>query len=247
MKLSEVNPYTFRNLRKVLGQREPSKVSMVDGCRADDSELCQKVVARGMLTEEQMHRAAARYRLGKSRSGKTIFWLINEQDIIVNGHIGTSWVSQMMLARAPELAKYVTAGLCLFGLHLIGHTDFTDHTDLSKGLAAARQPKTVCVVEGEETAVVLSELLPEYLWMAPPSYFTLDLLEPLKGRKVILFPRTDAAMEHYMAWLELADQARRAYRLDISVSDFLEEHATEGQKARCIDVLDYLFESHRIL
>ena len=236
MKLSEINPYTFRNLRKVLGHREPSRRSMVDECRADDSEMCREVVAKGMLTEEQMAHAAERYRLGKSRSGKTIYWLINQQGIVMDGRIGTSWVSQLLKAREPELAKYVSTDLCLFGLHLL----------MADGRGMMDDVYKVAIVDCARSAVILSELFPVYLWMAPCSCFTLDLLEPLKGSKVMLFPRTDATMEHYMVWLELADQARRAYRLDISVSAVLEDHATAEQKARCIDLVDYLFHTQNL-
>ena len=38
-----------------------------------DSDLCQKVVSNGWLSEEQIRHAAERYRLGKSKSGKTIY------------------------------------------------------------------------------------------------------------------------------------------------------------------------------
>ena len=43
--------------------------------------------------------------------------------------------------------------------------------------------------------------------------------------------------------LEVADQARRKYHLDITVSSLLEDHATPDQKQRCIDLVDYIFEN----
>ena len=86
---------------------------------------------------------------------------------------------------------------------------------------------------------------PSRLWMATayPSNFNLLSLAPLQGRRVILYPRTDPAMEHYLAWLEIADQARRKYLLDITVRNFLEEQATPEQKEREIDLWDYIRES----
>ena len=101
----------------------------------------------------------------------------------------------------------------------------------------------IAIVESERTAVVMSELYPQTIWLATvyPANFTIDQLAPLQGCKVTLFPRTDPVMDHYVAWLEIADQARRLYHLDITVSSLLEDHATVAQKSRCIDLLEFLF------
>ena len=88
----------------------------------------------------------------------------------------------------------------------------------------------------------MSELYPHVTWLATvyPANFTVDQLAPLRDNKVTLFPRTDPVMDHYIAWLEIADQARRLYHLDITVSSLLEDHATEAQKFQEIDLLDFL-------
>lgn len=59
-----------------------------------DSDLCHEVVANGWLSEEQMRHAAERYRLGKSKSGKTIYWMIDEMNQARDGHLGDAWVSR---------------------------------------------------------------------------------------------------------------------------------------------------------
>ena len=81
MKVEEIFKYTFKSLCKELGLPHESQPA-VETCRADDSEWCLDVVKRGWLTESQMHHAAERYRLGKSRSGKTIFWMLSEKTLI---------------------------------------------------------------------------------------------------------------------------------------------------------------------
>ena len=196
-----------------------------------DSDFCETAVSQGWLTTEQMTSAAERYRLGRSRSGKTIFWMIDELGIVRDGHIGSGWVSQMLKAREPALMRYLTVSHCLFGLHLTA----ADETGL----------KPVAIVESERTAVVLSELAPESLWLstACDSIFTVDMLEPLAGRKITVFPHTDPTMSNYVAWLEMADFAKRNCAIDITVQDILEENATDEQKSRCIDILDYILES----
>ena len=187
MKWNDVFCNTFKAMTAQLGL-PPEDKSLPEISRADDSDFCQEILSQGWLSEAQLHRAACRYRLGKSRSGK-----------------------------------------CLFGLHL----------------ASEDEQRPVAIVESERSAVILSELLPKQLWMATayPSNFNLLSLAPLQGRRVILYPRTDAAMEHYLAWLEIADQARRKYQLDITVRNFLEEQATPEQKEREIDLWDYIRES----
>ncbi|MBQ3698504.1 MAG: hypothetical protein II886_08820 [Prevotella sp.] len=234
MKFEEAFPDTFKNLRRQLGLKEPHRRPMVETCRADDSELCLQLTSRYGFTEKAMHRAAERYRLGKSRSGKTIYWMIDRQGRLHDGHIGDSWVTQMLKSRCPDLARYVMASHCLFGLHLL-----KPDVDVSVGVPSS----PVCIVESEPSAVVLSELYPQSLWMAyvSPVFFNAELLEPLQGHHVTLFPRTDAEMDNYLFCCELADQARRACHLDITVSTFLEDHASARQKAAKIDLVDFLF------
>lgn len=281
MKLQECLTPSFRQLREELGLKEPSRVSIIELCRAGDSDDCLEIVARSILNEEQMHRAAERYCLGKSRSGKTIYWMINERGTCLDGHIGDSWVSEMLKTREPILLKNSLTTHCLFGLHLICHTDSTfnishtdgtdnafniSHTDTTEiteknyeheffelneysraksNNGVSVKNKTICIVERERTALIMSEMYPQYLWMATvcPTNFTIDMFAPLRGRSVILFPHTDFTMTNYIAWLETADQARRLYSLDISVSDVLERNANEEQKKREIDIADFLFDS----
>ena len=77
--------------------------------------------------------------------------------------------------------------------------------------------KTVCVVEAEKTAVIMSEVKPEYVWLATGGKTELNVakLRPLEGRRIILFPDT--------------------------VSTLLEQRATPAQKAAKIDLVDLLF------
>ena len=218
---------TFEALSEELGL-PPAGKSLVELCRADDADFCQEVVAKGWLSEAQMAHAAERYRLGKSKKGKPIFWMIDERGIVRDGRIGDTWVSMIFKRRYPECGRYIVAKHCLFGEHLVN-----PHCC------------TVAIVESEQSAVVLSELFPECIWMAYsyPSNFTVDKLAPLQGCVVSIYPHTDPTGCTYVSFLELADQARRLYDIDLSVVSLLEEHASEEQKERCIDILDFITES----
>ena len=45
--------------------------------------------------------------------------------------------------------------------------------------------------------------------------------------------------------LELADQVKRVYDIDISVSSFLDDNTTPAQQSANIDLVDYLFENQQ--
>ena len=209
MKIQDIIPCSFQVLRQRLGLNDPDHDDLVKRSRSNDSELCREMVGVFGLSESQMLHAAERYRLGCSRSGKTIYWMIDEQGFVCDGHIGTgsiapdSWVSTLLQRRYPELAPYLTPIHGLFGQHLLGNTD----TEVST------KDIPVCVVESERTAVVFSELFPERLWLAYvyPANLTVQCFKPLQGRTVILFSSPDPTGEEYLSVLDFADQVRCRY------------------------------------
>ena len=213
--------------------KRPSRrpTSIVADCRSDDSDLCHEMLTTFGFTEAQMHRASERFHLGRSKSGKTIYWMIDELGICHDGHLGDSWVSTMLKSRYPECAPYIQITHCLFGLHQI-----SEEMDNSKPIG---------IVESERSAVLLSELFPELLWLAYSygSNCTVDKFEPLQGHKITFYPRTDPNQECYLSFLELADQVKRTYNIDINVSSFLEDNATDDQKSKDIDLVDYLISN----
>ena len=107
-----------------------------------------------------------------------------------------------------------------------------------------REP-SIAILESEASAVVLSELFPECIWMAYATTLHLspDLFAPLEGRTVTLYPRTDPTLSTYLFFEELVDVTRRQYDIDLTVDSTLEDHATNDQKERCIDILDFILES----
>ena len=258
MKIEELFRDTFKSLRQGFGSDARKSVDfslpsmpMVEACRTDDLSFFHPFIAAGHLTVDQMHHACQRYYLGKTRSGQPIFWMIDDMLSPLDAHIGTTWISTLLKAREPLIASWCITH-CLFGLHLLGHTDLADLTDTpasgdsQKSVQSVESVchKNVCVVESEVSAVILSELLPEYLWMAyaTTAHLTPDLFAPLQGQRVILFPRTDPTLSTYLFFEDLAALVRKHYDLDITVDTTLEDHATPAQKDHCIDLLDFLFD-----
>jgi hypothetical protein len=239
MRLKDVITFSFKDelvriepeVRKTVDFMLPS-MPMVEACQADDFDFFLPWIDVGKLTVSQMHRAAQRYLLGKSKSGQPIFWLIDDMHMPQDGFISSgSWISQLLKKREP-LLKYWRVRRCLFGLHLLSLVD------------GAEALKPVSIVESPQSAVVLSELFPNKLWLStvPCSYFTVNLLKPLRGRQITVYPNTDETLSNYIAWLELRDMVRRNDGIDISVSSYLEDEATPEQKNRRIDILTLYLE-----
>ena len=212
---------------------------MVGQSRSDDSELCHELVSKYGFTEMQMRRAAEHFHLGRSKSGKTIYWMIDDLGHVFDGHIGDTWVTEILKRRYPENAQYIQQKRCLFGLHQISNTV----PELVEGAKWPGRP--IGIVDNERSAVILSEVYPSLIWLAyVDKYLLLERFEPLQNRTVTLFPRADTNSDYYWSARNVADQVKRYYKaIDIHVSSFLEDHATESQKSRNIDLVDYLFES----
>jgi len=264
MKIEEVFCNTFKAIRETISPDVRKSVelsipsmTMVEACRADDFDFFAPFIAAGKLTVEQMRHACQRYYLGKTKSGQPIFWMIDDMLTPIDAHIGSSaWMSTLLKAREPLIASWQVTH-CLFGLHLLGPAEMKEIKESAVGTGCAQmskanisaisfisagQLKTVCVVESEASAVILSELFPEYLWMATGYLANLNemVFLPLKGHHVVCFPATDPTGDTYLLWLSVATKARK-YGLDITVSRFLEDQATPEQKEQEIDLVDFLF------
>ena len=101
----------------------------------------------------------------------------------------------------------------------------------------------IAVVEAEKTAVIMSEVYPQYLWMAAGglSMLNAEKLLPLHDRHVILFPDTDPDGKAFGHWQQIAKEASRHTLYPVYVSPLLEQKATPEQKAAKIDLVDFLF------
>ena len=230
MKFKELFSNSFQQLRASFQTSEQLLQPMVKKMFSTESRFCREAVAAGLMSQEGMQRAAQRYLLGRSRSDETVFWMIDERQRVWDGMVGDSWASVLLKERGIIDRQWCPQH-CLFGLHLISHTDLTDLTDNYK----------ICVVESVRSCVVLSERFPKYLWMATGYLANLNerLFLPLKGHHVVCFPATDPTGDTYLLWLSVAKEARK-YGIDISVSRLLEDRASMEQKEQGIDLGAFL-------
>ena len=205
------------------------------------NELTRALVNNRILSSEQMAHAAEVYRLS-TLDDHVIFWQIDREQRICDGKMmhyqadahrsqtrapcTISW----LLKQAHQLPDTWKAQRCLFGLHQLSEAN----------------ERTITIVESEKTAIICSELLADEncIWLATggSSNLSLPMLQPLQGRKIIIFPDTDPTGATYREWLRIAQEASKHFGHPFTVSDLLERHASTEQKQRKIDIADWVVE-----
>ena len=207
------------------------------------NEFTRALVNSKILTPEQMQHAAEVFRISTANDN-VIFWQIDRDNHIREGkvmyyqadahrsHTRKPITISWLLKQEKQLSDDWKAKYCLFGLHQIKEQD--EHQ--------------IAIVESEKTAIICSELLASenFIWLATggSSNLTVQSLQPLKGKKVIIFPDSDPQGTTYQEWLTIAQQASKQFGHPITVSNLLELHATEDQKKRKIDIADFIIESN---
>ena len=257
MTWNEVFCNTFKELRKRISPETRKQVDlmlpswpMVDACRADSLDAFQPFIAAGKLSVEDMCQACDRYHLGQTKTGTPIFWMIDDMNTPLDAHIGDRWISTLLKNREP-LIKSWHVEHCLFGLHLLANPGAWRNCDIAKPKASnatggpGLSASPIAIVESESSAIVLSALFPESIWMAyaTTSHLVPDLFSPLEGHIVTIYPNTDPTLSNYLFFQDLVTLTQEYYDIDIYVDTTLEDKATPDQKERCIDLLDYLKES----
>lgn len=113
---------------------------------------------------------------------------------------------------------------CLFGTHIL-----------------PRRPLApVAIVESEKTAMYCAYYFPDFVWLATGGkqgckWTDRAVLAPLMDRTIILFPDLKATAD----WKIKADKIGAIIRCKIVVSDYLENMATEQQRADGLDIMDF--------
>lgn len=223
-----------------------------------ETTFCKSLVSTGILSEEQMQQAARLYHLGATHDGGVIFWNIDETQQLREGKIMwykddchrdhkhvPSTISSRLIKRGLILRSW-TARKCFFGQHLLRNDDVSGYTN-----------KIIAIVESEKTAVICSQLLPDYTWLScgglsqlipemfvPLSRFLSSLPMGKDGKRgIVVFPDTDLKGDAHRQWTERCKEASKLTNQPIYVSPLLERHASEDQKRRKIDIADFIIEN----
>lgn len=185
----------------------------------------------GKETAEQLKN---RYKIGSSKhwNGATVFWQIDHLGKVRTGKIMQYDATTGKRVKEPySLIQWVHTALnlkdynlsqCLYGLHLIAEN--------------GSQNKPIAIVESEKTAIIASIFFPKYIWLATGGKegLTAERLQPLAGRKVILFPDLNG----FDLWKEKAKHLINIS--DITVSDYLQKIVSESEVKQGYDLADYL-------
>ncbi len=185
----------------------------------------------GKETAEQLKN---RYKIGSSKhwNGATVFWQIDHSRKVRTGKIMQYDATTGKRVKEPySLIQWVHTALnlkdynlsqCLYGLHLIAEN--------------GSQNKPIAIVESEKTAIIASIFFPKYIWLATGGKegLTAERLQPLAGRKVILFPDLNG----FDLWKEKAKHLINIS--DITVSDYLQKRVSENEVKQGYDLADYL-------
>ena len=97
--------------------------------------------------------------------------------------------------------------------------------------------KPVAVVESEKTAIIAHLCMSQFVWLATGSkqWLKVERLQKLDNRRIVLYPDADG----FELWQSIAREAQRQGST-IKVSNLIETHATDEQKANGYDLADYL-------
>ena len=179
---------------------------------------------------------AGRYNIGtaKVRKGSCVFWQVDIRGRVCqrkvmfydastgnrSHEVHPTWAHTLMRIDKERV------GQCFFGEHLLA-----EFPDLPVG-----------IVESEKSAIIASFYLPGYVWLAcggKDGMFGKADLDIFKDRKVVLFP--DLGMKEN--WEGKAEKLRR-HGIEAHVFTYLEDHASQSEKERGLDIADYLLNEH---
>ena len=181
--------------------------------------------------QKRAEAVAKKYHVGTGSNkvnGWAIFWQIDDQNKVRSGKLmkydkghrvkegySQDWIHSKLL-KAGHLEAFELVQ-CFYGLHLL-------------------DDKPVAIVESEKTAIIASQYLPAFTWMASGQLNGINeyKLRQLRGKKVALFPDMGA----FQQWKQKADEL--SHITDIKVSDLLERNATDQNKG--YDLADYLIQ-----
>ena len=249
MKLKEILSPSFNRIRRPAAASRPLWAERLSA----KSSFCRAVVQSGLLTQRQMVHAALSYRLGRSRDDAVIYWQIDHLGVTHDGklmwygpdchrlkHRNATWVSHLLKRHYGVPDDIYQSVHCFFGQHLLRS---------EKSKVKSEKVRAVAIVEAEKSAIILSEIYPQYIWLAAGGMGELQPYKfaPLHRHKVVLFPDTDPKSIAFTQWYKVAQEVMGAFFWPpdnpIRVSPYLEQHASPEQKQRKIDLVDYIFEN----
>lgn len=169
------------------------------------------------------------YMIGVYKNRMSIFWQMDEKGVVHTGKImqydpETGHNTGIFRWMHKEIGRpEFVLKQCLYGAHLL------------KGLELTR---TILLVESYKNTHFVRCLTSFFVVVSTDNKggFTAERCKPLKGRTVIVLPDCGA----YDDWEKKARYISREVGCSMRMSTFLEERATEEQKAEGYDIADWI-------
>ena len=177
----------------------------------------------GVFGETETTRLFSLYKVGTSNKwgGSTVYW---QTDISGKARTGKIMLYDSATGhRIKEPHAYVGWA----------------HSELKLSNTSGTAP--VMLVESEKTAIIMNYFIPDYIWLATGGKngcFNSEAMQVLRGRDVTLVPDLGAADQ----WKEKARMLSGIAK-SVTVSDMLEQIATEEQRNQGLDIADFFLFS----
>ena len=188
-----------------------------------------------LLGEAVAYDLCRKYLIGTSKhwSGANVFWQVDSKErvragkiMLYNPVIGKrirdpfdhiNWVHTALKKPDFNLKQ------CFFGEHLL-----LEYPSFEVGL-----------VESEKSAVICAAHFPDMIWIASGGkygcrWYDKEVARVLTGRKVTLYPDADS----FGKWNDKAAELSKNVNADVVVSDYFENHTTQEQKAKGVDIAE---------
>ena len=183
------------------------------------------------MQRRQMKRTLWQYCVGCWHDGRVVFWYIDHEGVPRSAKLMSYHADGHRDKERKPGWLYNQEGyrdICRPDEHTILKPLFGSH------LLKSYPDASINVVESEKTAIICAGMIPQYVWIATGGKSQLNgRLDVLRGRKVTLYPDVDG----FAKWTE---KAKELTGLHVTVSDYLETHATEADRRNKIDIADLL-------
>ncbi|KAA3604561.1 MAG: hypothetical protein DWQ06_03710 [Calditrichaeota bacterium] len=229
----ESNINSILGVKKQAQQEPPKEPSFIPFELVQKSMSCYETnnfaqYLKSCFSEETTKRLLNLFFIGTSKhwKGATIFWQVDQNGKVRSGKVmlydsKTGKRRREFITWVHKLGKFKNFNLaqCLFGEYQLSQT---------------QERKTIAIVESEKTAVLMSLVMPKYIWLACGGLHNLNsqICKALKGRKVIIYPDVSGFEQWKM-------KAQRLMNFcEVRISDTLESLASKETVG--LDLADFL-------
>lgn len=168
--------------------------------------------------------------------GATAFWQVDEM-----GRARQCKVMQYDAATGKRVKSERESFVAFMGKKILDKSDANlQQCFFGAHLLPLNPLAPVSIVESEKTAMWMAHHYPAHVWLATGGkngcrWLDREVLKPLMGRTVILFPDLDATAE----WQKSAVKMAETIRCRVAIVDEIESKATDQQRAEGWDIMDF--------